>query len=241
MPLLERHLGWLQGSRDLPHLAPPRPQGERLILVDHPGVALARLLLSMPAPPLGDPSLPAFELDAEILCGAYTSRMNQRLRLSEGWTYGVSCRVEARPEAGRLVVELPLAPEHLAPALVAMEEILDQAALDLPTEAEARAARNGLRVQASQDLLSDARLAWRLGNRLTREEPADAEARAVAAAATLHRCSAGAGPAALGDRGDRLWLVVGDARAIEPLLAEAGRPASLLWTGRSVVGRRGPP
>lgn len=236
--LIEEQLGWMQGAPPPPPLAPPQGRGPLRIAVDQPGVEQAVVVLSLPAPGAGDPNLPAADLVAHALCGSFTSRLNQVLREEEGWTYGVDCRLEARPGFGRLTVQVPVEPALVGEVVLRMEAILDEAVTDLPTERELVTARNTRFVEGARALTRSAHVAWRLGRHLTMGRPPSAEADAAEALAAVDLEGARRTARLLLDHDDRIWLVVGEGTSIEAALDAAGRPPDRRWTAAGVTASR---
>lgn len=238
LPLLERHLGHLPAAFTPSMLPAPPPQGPQRVLVDLPGIDQARLVLTLPAPGIDAPDAPAFELVAHALCGAFTSRLNHRLRETDGLTYGVSCRVESRPGYGRLIIEVPVEAADVGRAAVALEEELAAAADTLPTAAEHTHARRGLLVAAARDQLEGAQVAWVLGAALAHGRSPGAAAADLHALGGVSVADARALTAATLGAAERIWLVVGDARATEAALQAVGRPPDQVWRAASVVAPR---
>lgn len=238
LPLLEEHLGWLAGAPPPPPLPAPDRAEPLRILVDQPGVTQARVVVSMPAPGASSPDLPAAGLVTHGLCEAFTSRLNRALREEEGWTYGVACRLDARPGFGRLVIEIPVEAALVGEVMVRTEALLAAAAEDLPTASELRAARNTRLVEAARALTRNAEVAWRLGRHLAHARPPTAEQAWLDALSDVTVADAREAAGSMLAADQQLWLVVGDAQRTEPALAAAGRPPDKVWTAERVTASR---
>jgi len=238
LPLLERHLGHLSADFTPARLTPPPARGPQRLLVDLPGLEQARVVLTLPAPGIGASDAPATDLVVHALCGAFTSRLNLRLRERDGLTYGASCRVEARPGYGRLIVEVPTDASDVGAVVRAIEAELGAAVETLPTAAEHAAARRGLLVAAARDQLEGAQVAWVLGAALTHGRAPAAAADDLRALGAVSVEDARSLAAATLGAADRTWLFVGDARTIEPALHAVERPPDRVWPAATVVAPR---
>ena len=238
VPLLEDALGWMTGAGPPAPLPPPRGRGPLRIVVDQPGVDVATVVLSLPAPGADDPMLPAAEAVVHALCGSFTSRLNQVLREEEGWTYGVDCRLDARPGFGRLTIQVPVAPARAGQVVLRMEEILEEAQRTLPTEGELEAARNSSFVEGARALTRSDQVSWRLGRHLTHGRSPAAEDDAAAVLAALDHEGARRAANGLLNHDDRIWLVVGEAGPVEEALQDSGRPPDRRWTAAGVTASR---
>lgn len=91
--LAARHFGgWTGAPAAIPLPGPAAPTARlRLVLVDKqdPELSQVHLRFGHPTPvTLGGPGFFAYRLAAQVLGGDFTARLNQRLRVQEGLTYG---------------------------------------------------------------------------------------------------------------------------------------------------------
>lgn len=96
---------WQQG--DVPVLAggtaPASPPGRAVYLIDKPGAAQSVIRIGHLGPARSTPDWYALEVLNTILGGAFTSRLNQNLRETHGYTYGAFSQFAARRLAGAFV------------------------------------------------------------------------------------------------------------------------------------------
>jgi len=102
--LAARFGAWEQG--DLPGLAggsAPTPAARAVYLIDKPGAAQSVIRIGHVGPARSTPDWYALEVLNTILGGAFTSRLNQNLRETHGYTYGAFSQFAARRLAGAFV------------------------------------------------------------------------------------------------------------------------------------------
>ena len=95
---------WQQG--DVPGLAAggtPAPAARAVYLIDKPGAAQSVIRIGHVGPARSTPDWYALEVLNTILGGAFTSRLNQNLRETHGYTYGAFSQFAARRLAGAFV------------------------------------------------------------------------------------------------------------------------------------------
>ena len=102
--LAARFGAWQQG--DVPGLAAggtPAPAARAVYLIDKPGAAQSVIRIGHVGPARSTPDWYALEVLNTILGGAFTSRLNQNLRETHGYTYGAFSQFAARRLAGAFV------------------------------------------------------------------------------------------------------------------------------------------
>ena len=98
--------GWRQdrmARRDPPTaeaLPAPVDRATRLFLVDKPGAAQSVIALARPGVERTNPDYYALQVMNTILGGSFSSRLNQNLRETKGWTYGAGSGFTYRPVPG---------------------------------------------------------------------------------------------------------------------------------------------
>ena len=95
---------WPQG--EVPDLAAgraPAPAARAVYLIDKPGAAQSVIRIGHVGPSRSTPDWYALEVLKTILGGAFTSRLNQNLRETHGYTYGAFSQFAARRLAGAFV------------------------------------------------------------------------------------------------------------------------------------------
>lgn len=81
-------------------VAPVRPQGRQLILVDKPGAAQSIIIIGGPGVEFTSADRAAIDVMNTILGGSFSSRLNSVLRETKGYTYGASSGFAYRPLPG---------------------------------------------------------------------------------------------------------------------------------------------
>ncbi|HET7041502.1 MAG TPA: pitrilysin family protein [Gemmatimonadales bacterium] len=98
--------GWRQdrmARRDPPaaaQLPPATDRATRIFLVDKPGAAQSVIALARPGVDRASPDYYALQVMNTILGGSFSSRLNQELRETKGWTYGAGSGFAYRPVPG---------------------------------------------------------------------------------------------------------------------------------------------
>jgi zinc protease len=97
-----------------------------------------------PGPAKSDPSWPVFFVANFIFGGDFYSRLNERLRVKEGLTYGSASRFVNGLAKGPLMVTAQVSPAKMEYAIKAAEEEMSSFAAEGATEEELDLARNYL-------------------------------------------------------------------------------------------------
>ena len=142
--LADKHFGkWRGGAK--PAKPPPDVAARAALsikIVDMPGAPQTVLRVGRPLAASNDPDDAALTVFNDVLGGAFTSRLNLKLREEKQWTYGAYSAVDARRGKGPFVVVSDVVTDKTADAL---KEVLAQfAALRdaPPSEAELALAKD---------------------------------------------------------------------------------------------------
>ena len=93
--------GWAAGEVPaLPSPPPPAPAARAFYVVDKPGAAQSVIRIGNVGVPRATPDYYAIQVMNTLLGGSFTSRLNQNLRETHGYTYGASSGFEMRRLAG---------------------------------------------------------------------------------------------------------------------------------------------
>lgn len=95
--------GWraAEGSQMAPPvLQAPQIARTALYLIDKPGAAQSEIRIGHPGAPRGTPDYYALRVLNTLLGGSFTSRLNNNLRETHGWTYGARSTFSMRQSAG---------------------------------------------------------------------------------------------------------------------------------------------
>src|SRR5438105_2749049 len=151
--LAARFGAWEQG--DVPGLAggnAPAPATRAVYLIDKPGAAQSVIRIGHVGPARSTPDWYALEVLNTILGGAFTSRLNQNLRETHGYTYGAFSQFAARRLAGAFValasVVTAKTDSSLVEFLKELRRIRDEPVPD-PELAKAKAEPNAVRTSTS--------------------------------------------------------------------------------------------
>lgn len=121
--------GGAQGSLATPVMATPSP----FLLVDRPGAVQTNIRMGGAAVARTDPAYPALALAVTVFGGSFTSRLNDNIRETKGYTYGAHSRVDQRRAAAQLTISADVGREVTAASLVEIAYELGRMA-SLPVE-----------------------------------------------------------------------------------------------------------
>ncbi len=227
-PLLEASLGnWkppavAKGSKAFPPLrTTPSP---RIILIDRPGSPQSYIRAGELLPISGrdDP----FVLDAanDLIGGGLTARLNADLREAKGWSYGVGSRLSEGVDQTYAIVVAPVQTDRTGDAIAAI--ITDYAALKgtrpLDDTERTKVVNSNARSLPGAFESGGAVLGAIERNALL-GRPDDYYRKLPARYQALTTAELN-GAAAMLDAGKFVWVVVGDAKLVEPQLAKLGLP-----------------
>jgi zinc protease len=104
IPQLEKQFGsWRAGSTAPGHTTvpmAPQPAQRQIVLVDMPGAEQSQVRIGWVGVPRSAPDYFPLQVLNTILGGSFTSRLNQNLRETHGYSYGASSRFDMRLSAG---------------------------------------------------------------------------------------------------------------------------------------------
>jgi len=98
--------GWARGAAPAaPAAAAPAPASRTIYLIDKPGAAQSVVRIGHVGPARDTPDYFALQVLNTILGGAFTSRLNQNLRETHGYTYGAGSAFALRRAGGPFVAQ----------------------------------------------------------------------------------------------------------------------------------------
>jgi predicted Zn-dependent peptidase len=104
VPQLEKAFGSWRPGAAAPHHATvpmaPQPTQRQIVIVDMPGAEQSQVRIGWVGVPRSTPDFFPLQVLNTILGGSFTSRLNQNLRETHGYTYGASSRFDMRLSAG---------------------------------------------------------------------------------------------------------------------------------------------
>ena len=121
MPQLEKQFGsWRAGSAAPAHTAvatAPQPTQRQIVIVDMPGAEQSQVRIGWVGVPRSTPDYFPLQVLNTILGGSFTSRLNQNLRETHGYSYGASSRFDMRLFAGPFFAGAGIQTDKTAEAL----------------------------------------------------------------------------------------------------------------------------
>jgi predicted Zn-dependent peptidase len=199
----------------------PLPPGP-VAIVARPGAVQSNIRLGGPAPSRTDPELPALRLANMVFGGYFSSRLVENVRERRGYSYSPRSGVDHLVASSSVLVEVDVATEVTAPALLEISYELGRMALLPVGEAELEAARRYVLGSMALSTATHAGLASTLSALVGTGLPAGwlGDHQRALAAVTAEEVTAAARrylqPAAL------TTLVVGDAELIADPLRSLG-------------------
>ena len=204
-----------------PAISPTAPGDVNL--VDLPGAAQGLLLVGRPWHGRDHQSYPATLIGNRVIGADFLSRLNQDLRENKGWTYRANSAFRYRKGASFWAVLTSVREDVTGQAV---REVLNQlAALDgnRPiTQEEFELTRRGELLVVPKRFDTPSHIADELQTIAALDLPPDQLSKEVAAIEGLKVDEVARDTASLVDPSHQIILVVGDRRAIEPQLREAG-------------------
>jgi zinc protease len=120
----------------------PRPERRTVELVDKPGAAQSVIMIGSPGVGRTNPDYPALEVMNTILGGSFSSRLNQNLRETRGYTYGAGSGFTWRPVPGPFTARAAVRTDATDSSLVEFFRELNAIRDSLVSDAELDRARN---------------------------------------------------------------------------------------------------
>jgi zinc protease len=121
MPMLERAFGtWKDAGGPIkPTQLPAAPQlsKRQIYIIDKPGAAQSQIRIGWVGVPRSAPDYPVLQVMNTILGGAFTSRLNQNLRETHGYSYGASSIFDTRLSQGLFYATAGVQTDKTAEAL----------------------------------------------------------------------------------------------------------------------------
>ena len=127
LPLLEQNFGdWQAPKHDVPAKNIGQvalPDRARLIIIDKPGSPQSLILAAHLAPPTAVANNIALEMMNDVVGGVYAARVNQKLRVNKGWSYGAYTFFKDARGQRPWIVYAPVQSDRTADAV---EELLNE-------------------------------------------------------------------------------------------------------------------
>jgi zinc protease len=213
-----------------PDAARPRDERPKLILVDRPDAPQSVITLIRPGVAASDPAAPLLELVNNALGGSFTSRLNQNLRETHGWTYGAgSAMVQARG-IGPFLASSAVVTEATGPALREMLGEIERMASGGLTEEEYTKGRARDRTALMETNETMDGLGWRLASLGMLGLPPDFDAAASQRRQAASNDEIGRLAKAHLGTSEASVVVVGPLAVLRAQLEGLGRGPGEIWT-----------
>ncbi len=173
--MADRHFGsWQKAVPEAPPVPdPPVRRRREVVVVSRPGSVQSELRIGLAGPGRGDPDEVPLRVANSVLGGAFSSRLNMRLREQHGFTYGVHSSFSMRRRGGVFAIETAVQTEVTAAALSAALEVFHGFVEEGPSPEELERARDYLAGVFPLRMETTAQLAARLGELLVYRLPDD--------------------------------------------------------------------
>lgn len=133
---------WQRGEvAQLNYGEPPKPAVTTIFLIDKPGAAQSSFRIGAVGVPRSTNDYFAITVMNTILGGSFTSRLNQNLRETKGYTYGAGSRFDMRKGAGPFTASAEIVSARSDSALIEFMKELNNIRQTVPVEELSRAKR----------------------------------------------------------------------------------------------------
>jgi zinc protease len=134
--------GWQRGDiAQLTYSEPPKPGNTTIYLIDKPGAAQSSFRIGAVGVPRSTEDYFALTVANTILGGSFTSRLNQNLRETRGYTYGAGSRFDMRRAAGPFLASAEIVTAKSDSALLEFMKELNGIRQPVPLDELSRAKR----------------------------------------------------------------------------------------------------
>lgn len=206
----------------LENTAPPAPMPRAIYIVDKPDAAQSVIRIGNVGVPRGTPDYFAIQVMNTMLGGSFTSRLNQNLRETHGFTYGVNSGFEMRRLAGPFRATASVGTDVTDRAVVEFMRELEAIRDSAPDEAEVAKMRQLLALGLPGDFETSASAGQRFMDVLINDLPHDTWDRYVDGINAVTPADVQRVARNYIDPDHFVVVVVGDRKAIEPGLKALG-------------------
>ncbi|HEY5721309.1 MAG TPA: pitrilysin family protein [Allosphingosinicella sp.] len=238
MPQLERAFGDWRPLAGVPKgvkaftAAAPKG-GPRIILIDRPNSPQSFIAAGMPLDVRGTDDKLDLSMANDVLGGSFTSRLNMDLREAKGWSYGVGSQLRLVREQMPFVLTAPVQADRTGDSIAALRDDIKAYLGDKPiTQAELARMTNGNvlslpgEFETGSSVLAALERSYLMGRPDDYYERLPARYRALDTAGVHRAVAAALDPARL------VWVVVGDAKVVQPQLTQLGLPVEVVPAAR---------
>lgn len=228
--------GWARGDVPGPtNTAAQTPKGATLILIDKPGAAQSSFRIGGIGAPRSTKDYFALQVLNTILGGSFTSRLNQNLRETKGYTYGAGSSFSLRRQAGPFTASAEIVSAKSDSALVEFMKELRTIRDTVPSDELAKAKRY-LQLGLPEDFETTGSIAGQLLPLITYGIPLDFYNSAVESIAAVTQADVRRVAQQYVDPDKLTMVIVGDRKTIEPGLRALHPGEIIVRDVRDVLG-----
>lgn len=224
-PMIEQAFaGWSGGTATEPLIpVAANPSQSVIYLVDKPGAAQSVIRVGVVAPPRKAGDEIAREALNTALGGAFTSRLNMKLREEKGWAYGAGSRLAGGRGARQFFANASVQADKTADSMREIANSFEALTTTKPVDpAELAAAKDNMLLGLSSEWSTGAGIAQYLVDEAVNSLPADYYARFPAETAAKSLGDVNGAAAELLANRPLTWVVVGDRSKIEASVRALG-------------------
>lgn len=195
----------------------------RIVLLDQPNRSQTAIFAALPAPPRSAPAADALLVADTILGGAFTSRLNLKLREGKGWSYGARTALLNARHAGLWLAHTFVQPANTIAAMRAVEGEL-RAPLDgaLVTSGELTAATAYLTLRLPAELETNRQVADAIADRVVCRLPPTYHEELPRRLLALRPAEVTSAWREVVSRHPITWLIVGEAASLAARIEAEG-------------------
>jgi len=216
LPRLEQRFGtWAGVAPERTPLGTTRADARRIVLIDAPGTSQSQIRIGAVGAARTTPDRAAIEVVNTLLGGTFTSRLNQNLRETHGYSYGAYSAFDLRRSPGPFMAAAGVQTDKTAAALT--EFFREFTALAKPTpDAELKPARDYLALSYPAEFETLTDLSRRLEELAIYEQPVDTLEQYVERVQAVTPGTAARAAATYIRPSTFVIVIVGDRATIEP-------------------------
>lgn len=153
--------------------APPQPLAPALLRIDLPGAGQCAVAVAAPFAAIGAPERRIAQVGAAVLGGGYSARLNQKIRVDRGLSYGAYSQGESQPGGGMLAAYTQTRGATAAEVLGLMRDEVAHLADAPPAPAELAARQAALAGAFARRMTTTAGLAGLIAGQYAQGRPPD--------------------------------------------------------------------
>ncbi|MEO7823159.1 MAG: pitrilysin family protein, partial [Gemmatimonadaceae bacterium] len=154
--------GWQKGDvTPVTYTEPPKAGSTTIYLIDKPGAAQSSFRIATVGVPRSTKDYFALTVMNTILGGSFTSRLNNNLRETKGYTYGARSQFDMRRSAGPFIASAEIVAAKTDSALIEFMKELNAIRQSVPAE-ELSKAKRYLQLQLPSDFETTQQIAGAL-------------------------------------------------------------------------------